>query len=193
VAKRVMKTVRIGVVGARRGMSFALGATDLVGMKLVAIREQDDRKRRDAVARLAANGRKVTRIRLRAVPRARHGRGHPRELLHRPRAVRDPRARRGKHVMKRDLRVHDAREGVALVEAVERAASPTCSPELSLHAFNQEMRRVYRTGAIGEFTYGEGEYVHPDQRGFLEQHFAGRRPLAQLLPRRIIARTRWAR
>jgi hypothetical protein len=27
--------------------------------------------------------------------------------------------------------------------------------------FNQEMRRLYRAGAIGEFKYGEGEYVHP--------------------------------
>jgi predicted dehydrogenase len=27
--------------------------------------------------------------------------------------------------------------------------------------FNQEMRRLYQAGVIGEFQYGEGEYVHP--------------------------------
>jgi predicted dehydrogenase len=32
--------------------------------------------------------------------------------------------------------------------------------------FNQEMRRIYRSGAIGEFMYGEGEYVHPADADF---------------------------
>ena len=29
-------------------------------------------------------------------------------------------------------------------------------------AYNQEMRRLYECGAVGDFKYGEGEYVHPD-------------------------------
>ena len=29
-------------------------------------------------------------------------------------------------------------------------------------AYNQEMRRRYQKGHVGEFKYGEGEYVHPD-------------------------------
>ena len=29
-------------------------------------------------------------------------------------------------------------------------------------AYNQEMKRRYDAGDIGEFKYGEGEYVHPD-------------------------------
>jgi len=28
--------------------------------------------------------------------------------------------------------------------------------------YNQEMRRLYRAGEIGEMVYGEGEYIHPD-------------------------------
>jgi len=27
---------------------------------------------------------------------------------------------------------------------------------------NQEMRRLYQAGEVGEFKYGEAEYVHPD-------------------------------
>ena len=27
--------------------------------------------------------------------------------------------------------------------------------------FNQEMKRLYQQGRVGEFIYGEGEYVHP--------------------------------
>ena len=29
-------------------------------------------------------------------------------------------------------------------------------------AYNQEMRRLYQKGHIGDFQYGEGEYLHPD-------------------------------
>ncbi|MCK4590556.1 MAG: hypothetical protein KAT86_02290, partial [Candidatus Latescibacteria bacterium] len=32
--------------------------------------------------------------------------------------------------------------------------------------FNQEMRRIYRSGRIGQFMYGEGEYVHPEDADF---------------------------
>lgn len=52
-------------------------------------------------------------------------------------------------------------EGVALIEAVERSKK--------LYAFAEnycympaprEMRKLYRSGALGEFEYGEGEYIH---------------------------------
>ena len=32
--------------------------------------------------------------------------------------------------------------------------------------FNQEMRRIYKSGRIGQFVYGEGEYVHPADADF---------------------------
>jgi predicted dehydrogenase len=32
--------------------------------------------------------------------------------------------------------------------------------------FNQEMRKIYQSGRIGQFMYGEGEYVHPGDADF---------------------------
>ena len=168
MAKRGMKTVRIGVVGARRGMSFAVGATDLVGMKLVALCEQDDRKRKDASARLAADGRKVAAYSdyarfldhdMDAVVLANYFTDHT------PFAVRALAA--GKHVMSETAACMTLAEGVALVEAVEKSGLAYMFAEnYPYTAFNQEMRRIYRSGKIGEFTYGEGEYVHPDHADF---------------------------
>ena len=38
-----------------------------------------------------------------------------------------------------------------------------CSPRtIPYMLYNQEMHRLYKAGRIGEFKYGEGEYVHPD-------------------------------
>jgi len=49
------------------------------------------------------------------------------------------------------------------VRAVERSGRTYMFAEnYPYMAYNQEMRRVYRSGAIGKFLYGEGEYVHPD-------------------------------
>ena len=53
-------------------------------------------------------------------------------------------------------------EAVALIEAVEKSQKTYMFAEnYPYMAFNQEMRRLYRSGLIGDFKYGEGEYVHP--------------------------------
>ncbi len=69
----------------------------------------------------------------------------------------------GKHVMSETAACHTLGEGVALIEAVERSGLVYSFAEnYPYMAYNQEMRRFFRAGRVGEFRYGEGEYVHPD-------------------------------
>ena len=53
-------------------------------------------------------------------------------------------------------------EAVRLAEAVEQSKRIYFFAEnYPFFAANQEMKRVYDTGELGEFRYGEGEYIHP--------------------------------
>jgi len=68
----------------------------------------------------------------------------------------------GKHVMSETASNSTLAEGVALCRAVERTGRVYMLAEnYPFTVFNQEMRRVYRSGEIGEVTYAEGEYNHP--------------------------------
>jgi predicted dehydrogenase len=54
-------------------------------------------------------------------------------------------------------------EGVALARAVESSKKIYMLAEnYPYMAYNQEMRKLYKEGLIGDFKYGEGEYIHPD-------------------------------
>jgi predicted dehydrogenase len=68
----------------------------------------------------------------------------------------------GKHVMSETSACFTLAEGVALVEAVEKSGKIYMFAEnYPYMLFNQEMCRIYQSGKIGEFMYGEGEYIHP--------------------------------
>ena len=78
---------------------------------------------------------------------------------HAPFAIRAMKA--GKHVFSEVLPVQTMKEAVELIEAVEETGK--------IYAYGEnycympapyEMRRLYREGRIGEFEYGEGEYIH---------------------------------
>lgn len=78
---------------------------------------------------------------------------------HAPFAVRS--MQEGKHVFSEVLPVQTMKEAVELVEAVERTGKIYAYGENYCYmAAPREMRRLYREGRIGEFEYGEGEYVH---------------------------------
>lgn len=80
---------------------------------------------------------------------------------HAPFAVKALRA--GLHVMSECAACHTLGEGVELARAVEKSGRIYMfSENYPYMVFNQEMRRLYQKGEIGEFRYGEGEYVHPD-------------------------------
>jgi predicted dehydrogenase len=67
----------------------------------------------------------------------------------------------GRHVASEVLPVETLGQAVALAEAVEQSGKVYAYAENYCYfSATQEMRRLYREGAIGEFTHGEGEYVH---------------------------------
>lgn len=68
----------------------------------------------------------------------------------------------GMHVMSETATNTTLAEGVTLCRTVEQTGKTYMLAEnYPYTAFNQEMRRLYRTGEIGEVTYAEGEYNHP--------------------------------
>jgi len=67
----------------------------------------------------------------------------------------------GRHVCSEVLACQRLSEAVALVESVERNKKIyTYAENYCYFRGTQEMRSLYRKGVIGEFIYGEGEYVH---------------------------------
>lgn len=67
----------------------------------------------------------------------------------------------GRHVVSEVLPVETMAQAVALVEAVEKSGKIYAYAENYCYfSATQEMKRLYRSGAVGEFMHGEGEYVH---------------------------------
>jgi predicted dehydrogenase len=151
------KKIRVGVIGLGRGMSFARGA-EHAGMELAAL--CDTWK-----SRLEAEGErfhvatytdydKFLEHDMDAVILANYFHEHA------PFAVKALQA--GKHVMSETSCNGTLADGVALCRAVERSKRTYMLAEnYAFTAFSQEMRRLRRSGEIGEVTYAEGEYNHP--------------------------------
>ncbi len=152
------KFIRVGVVGVGRGLSFARGAGPQLGIKLVALCDTWEEK-------LAAVGKelgvatytdyeKFLSHDMDAVILANYFHEHA------PFAIKALAA--GLNVMSETAACFTLGEGVRLVEAVEKSGKIYMFAEnYPYMVFNQEMRRLYRSGKIGQFVYGEGEYVHP--------------------------------
>ena len=150
--------IRVGVVGVGRGRSF-MQAASATGMELVAICDTWEE-------RLLAEG-KALNVRtyldydeflgcdMDAVVLANYFHQHA------PFAVKALDS--GRHVMSETAACHTLGEGVALARAVEKSGRIYMFAEnYPYMVFNQEMKRLYLKGRVGEFRYGEGEYVHPD-------------------------------
>ena len=155
--KRSEKAIRVGVVGVGRGLS--MGAAGATGLQLVALCDTWEERLLQAGERLGV----ATYVDFEAFLE------HDMDAVilanyfheHAPFAIRALAA--GKHVMSETAACHTLAEGVALVEAVERSGCTYLFAEnYPYMACNQEMRRLYQKGLVGEFRYGEGEYVHPD-------------------------------
>lgn len=152
------EAIRIGVVGVGRGQSFAAGASELVGMKLVALCDTwMDRLREVGKRYCITTYTQFDRFLehdMDAVILANYFHEHA------PFAIKALEA--GKHVMSECTCNSTLAEGVALCRTVERTGLIYVLAEnYPFTAFNMEMRRVYRTGEIGSVTYAEGEYNHP--------------------------------
>ena len=152
------KPIRVGVVGVGRGRSFIGGAT-ATGMELVALCDTwGERLAKEANALGVAaylDYDEFLAHDMDAVVLANYFHQHA------PFAIKALQA--DKHVMSETAACHTLGEGVALARAVEKSGKIYMFAEnYPYMVFNQEMKRLYQQGLIGEFKCGEGEYVHPD-------------------------------
>jgi predicted dehydrogenase len=165
-AARKSKPIRVGVIGVGRGSSFASGATDLVGMKLVTLCDTWEEKLREAGKRYGVatytDYDRFLEHDMDAVVLANYFHEHA------PFAIKALAA--GLHVMSETSSNSTLAEGVALCRAVEKSGKVYMLAENYPYTqFHMEMRRLYRTGEIGEVTYAEGEYNHPIENDFINQ------------------------
>ncbi len=156
---RRAKPIRVGVIGIGRGQSFAASATDLVGMKLVALCDSWKDKLKEVGKRYNvatyADYDAFLEHDMDAVILANYFHQHA------PFAVKALNA--GMHVMSETSACATLGEGVELVEAVERSGKTYMIAEnYCFFSYNQEMRRLYRAGEVGELQMAECEYIHPD-------------------------------
>lgn len=155
-----MNKVKIGVFGASRGetmMSYCLHAQNA---ELVAVCDKNDilleQIRKKSECKNVAffhNFEEFLKYDMDAVVLANYATEHA------PYAIRCLEA--GFHVLSEVLPCQTLAEAVRLVETVEK------SDKLYAYAENycfmpapMEMRRLYREGKLGQFEYGEGEYMH---------------------------------
>ena len=155
---RRAKLIRVGIIGLGRGQGFAAGAK-YAGMELVALcdfwKEKLNKvgKKHPKIA-LYTDYDRFLEHDMDAVILANYFHQHA------PFAVKALDA--GLHVMSETSACKTLGEGVALARAVERSKKIYMLAENYCYmAYIQEMRRLYRSGAIGEFQMGECEYMHP--------------------------------
>ena len=152
-----MDRIKVGVIGVGRGMSFARGA-EAAGLELVAICDTWEEKLKKAAEELKVatytDYDRFLEHDMDAVILANYFNEHA------PFAIKALEA--GKHVMSETSCNSTMSEGVALCRAVEKSGRIYMLAEnYPYTAFNQEMRRIYKSNEIGQVTYAEGEYNHP--------------------------------
>ena len=150
--------IRVGVIGVGRGRSFAGGACEAVGMELVALCDRWEEKLEEVGREFGVTTYtdfdKFLEHDMDAVVLANYFHEHA------PFAIKALRA--GKHVMSETAASGTLAQGVELCRTVEETGLTYMFAEnYPYTVFNQELRRVYQTGEIGEVTYAEGEYNHP--------------------------------
>jgi predicted dehydrogenase len=152
------RPIRVGVVGLGRGQTFIDQSTPVVGMELVALCDTWEER----LVEFGATHGVATYTDFDAFLE------HDMDAVvlanyfheHADFAIKALRA--GKHVMSETAASFTPAEGAALVREVERSGLIYMfADNYPFMAYNQEMRRLYRAGDVGDFRYGEGEYVHP--------------------------------
>ncbi len=159
VAKKDKK-IRLGLFGAGRGRSLAEIGKVLPEFELVAVCEGDPNRlqwaKDDLGGSLTYDTDFETFIRrdFDAVILANYATEHA------PYAVKALNA--GKHVLSECMAMLTMAEAVELAEAVEKSGKVYYFAEnYPFFAQNLEIRRLVQSGEMGNFLYGEAEYVHP--------------------------------
>ena len=154
------KKVRIGVLGAYRGTSMINYCKRSDNAEVVAICDKTPEALE--AQRQNAEGLNITfydnfddfiKHDMDAVVLANYAHEHA------PFAIRA--MKKGIHVFSEVLPVQTMKEAVELIEAVEETGMIYAYGENYCYmTAPYEMRKLYREGKIGEFEYGEGEYIH---------------------------------
>lgn len=155
-----MKKSKIGVLGVHRGASMINYCEISENAQVVAIcdkwerglNKQKERLNNDSIS-FYLDFDEFIKHDMDAVVLANYANEHA------PFAIKALKA--GKHVFSEVLPVQTMKEAVELIETIEETGK--------IYAYGEnycympavyEMRRLYREGKIGEFEYGEGEYIH---------------------------------
>jgi predicted dehydrogenase len=151
------RQIKIGVLGARRGLAFADTAKH-TGMELVAVCDTWETKLEEVTGKYEVAGYtdydKFLKHDMDAVVVATPFPIHAEFSLEALEA--------GKHVLSETSCNVTMAEGVALCRKVEETGLCYMLAEnYCFTLFNMEMRNLYQSGEIGRVVYAEGEYNHP--------------------------------
>ncbi|MEA4889012.1 MAG: Gfo/Idh/MocA family oxidoreductase [Clostridiaceae bacterium] len=154
-----MKTIKIGVVGLGRGMTFA-NPEEFLGVKLQALCDIKEEKLKQMADKIGGGIQTYTNFDdmlasdIDAVVLANYFDEHA------PFAIKALQA--GKHVMSECSCNSTIAEGVALCRAVEKSGKIYMLAENYPYSRTMmELRRIYQAGELGQAMYGDGEYNHP--------------------------------
>ena len=156
----LMKKIKIGVIGAARGTSMINYCKHADNAEVVAICDKApavlEKHRRDAEGlpiTFYDNFEDFIQHDMDAVVLANYANEHA------PFAIRAMKL--GKHVFSEVLPVQTMKEAVELIEAVDETGMVYAYGENYCYMpAPYEMKKLYREGKIGEFEYGECEYIH---------------------------------
>lgn len=157
-----MNKIKIGVFGAYRGMMMIDFCTRFPQTELTAICDKSDEMLEKAKKLIEKNNLNVKLYKsfddfinhdMQAVALANYANEHA------PYAVKC--LERGLHVISEVLPAQNMAEAVQLCEAYEKSGKIYAYAEnYCYYSSVLEMKRLYDSGKLGEFEYGEGEYVH---------------------------------
>lgn len=155
-----MKKIKIGVLGAGRGSSMIhygelSGKTELVAVcdKNEVLLEAHKNDIKDDRITYYTDFEEFLKHDMEAVVLANYANEHA------PFAIRC--LENGLHVFSEVLPCQNMAEAVALIEAVEKSGKVYAYGENYCYMpAPVRMKKLYREGKIGEFEYGEGEYIH---------------------------------
>lgn len=158
------RPIRVGIVGLGRGLSFIRQSQAAAGMELVALCDTWEERLREVGSEHGVatytDFDAFLEHDMDAVILANYFHQHA------PLAIRALQA--GKHVMSETAACATLAEGIELVREVERSGLIyMLADQYPFMVFNQEMRRQFQAGTVGDFRYGEGEYLHPMSARFL--------------------------
>lgn len=163
--KKGGQKIRVGVLGMKRGATFAHLFDQHPDAELVAICDFDELSINKFLTETGKRNIAVYSEYEKFI-------GHDMDAVmiagycteHAPQAV--TALKKGKHVLSEVTACKTLAEGVALCRAVEETGKIYMYAENYCYfSYIQEMQRLYRMGKIGKYLYGECEYVH-DTRAY---------------------------